>query len=272
MTIDPLFVDTYVGDHHGDVLQLMEAGPPWHGLVHKLTQGLYHDECERILQFRQVMLDHPRYAVDFWDGYYHFHDLNQDATAQADFFWGKMEKIGGERAGTIWAMIDVERGGQRRIPSAQQVFDSVGTWAARYEQLSGWKPTLYGGELLRALGIHKLNGAINLLGCGRNSIALYGPTLAEHVVIDTGTDEAHLFWWQYDGDGEAYLKDYPREAPGFGRIDISVLTCPNGLDGLRAELQVGTHAPVFDVPCDHRDGYGSLFLDGRCMVCGVTQP
>jgi hypothetical protein len=234
--VDPLWVDTYQGDKHGDVKVLMDAGPPWHGITHKLSQGTYHDESQRILQFRDVVTKHPRYGVDFWDNYYCYLDLNQDFTAQADFFWRCMQEIGGELPGTLWAMVDVERGGQRSIPSKQQVFDGVTTWANRYTQLSGKLPTLYGGELLRSLGIHMPGQPIDLLGCGRNSIALYGPSLAEQVVLATGTDEAHLAWWQYDGDGEAYLKGYPREAPGFGPIDVSTLTMAGGLDGLRAQL------------------------------------
>ena len=238
MTIEPLWVDTYAGDKLGSVTTLMDAGPPWHGFTHKLTQGTYHDECERVMQYRPTILHDVRYARDFWEGYYCFLDLNQDAVEQADFFWAMMTKIGGERAGTIWAMVDVERGGQRSIPSKQQVFDGVTAWANRYTQLSGKLPTLYGGELLRSLGIHEPGAPIELLGCGRNAIALYGAVLPEQVVVETGTDEAHLFQWQYDGDGEAYLAGYPREAPGFGPIDISVLTLAGGLDGLRAALKV----------------------------------
>jgi len=29
--------------------------------------------------------------------------------------------------------------------------------------------------------------------------------------------------WQYCGDGGAALPDYPREVPGFGAVDISVV-------------------------------------------------
>ena len=235
--IQPLIIDTYSDAKFGDVKALMDAGPPWHGFVHKLTQGTYHEETARVMQYRPTTLAHPRYAVDFWEGYYCFLDLNQAAVEQADYYWAMMMKCGGEKLGTLWAMIDVERGGQSRIPSAAQVFDGVTAWANRYEQLSGRKPTLYGGELLRALGIHKPGAPVNLLGCGRNSIAMYNATLPENVVIATGTDEADLLDWQYCGDGEAYLKGYPTSAPGFGPIDINVLTTPGGLDGLRTQLK-----------------------------------
>lgn len=246
--IEPLFIDRYVGDRPGDVKKLMDAGPPWHGFIHKLTQGTYHEETAAALHYRSEITAHPRYAGnsdagDFWDGYYHFLDLNQDARTQADYFWLMMGRIGGEHAGTLWAAVDVERGGQRSIPSAQQVLDGVGAWAERYEQLSGRKATLYGGELLRSLGIHQAGAPINLLGCGRNWIALYGAKLTIGVIEATGTDPAHLGWWQYGGDGEAYLKGYPREAPGFGPSDISVLTLPGGLPALRRALSPPSAAP-----------------------------
>jgi hypothetical protein len=240
--LDPLFVDRYVGDKLGNLKTLMDAGPPWHGFVHKLTQGTYHDESERAWQYRQAMLNHPRYGVDFWDGYYHFLDLNQDPVRQADYFWRSMLKIGGEKQGTIWAMLDVERGGQRMIPSARRVFDAVRAWAARYEVLSGWKPTLYGGELLRALGIHRAGAPIDLLGCGRNAIALYGARMTVGVIETTGTDPKHLLFWQYDGDGEAHLAGYPREAPGFGPTDISAMVLPGGLLTMRLALQAERRA------------------------------
>jgi len=238
---DKLFVDTYLGDRNAPieiaaVKTLINSGDPWCGLVHKITQGLYEWECDRINSFRSIITDHDRYGVDFFDGYYHYLDLHQDWVAQADFFWSKMEKIGGEKKGTLWAMVDVERGGQGVIPTSQQVFDGVGKWAERYHQLSGRLPTLYGGELLRSLGIHAPGAPINLLGCGRNSIALYGPRLTIDVIAATGTDPAHLLFWQYDGDGEAYLAGYPREAPGFGKIDISAMVLPGGMDAMKAQL------------------------------------
>ncbi len=242
--ISPLFVDTYVGDKPGNVQELMDAGPPWHGFIHKLTQGTYHEETARAGMYRQVIVAHPRYAGgrasgDFWDGYYHFLDLNQPSLPQADFFWSAMSRIGGEHAGTLWAMVDVERGGQRSVPSAQQVFDGVGAWAVRYEQLSGRKATLYGGELLRSLGIHQAGAPINLLGCGRNAIALYGARLTVGVIEATGTDPNHLLLWQYNGDGKAYLVGYPREAPGFGPVDVNAMVLPGGLPAMQAAL--GAH-------------------------------
>ncbi len=238
---DKLFVDTYIGDRskdveHADVIQLVAAGDPWCGLVHKLSQGTYEYEIDRVNSFRSIITDNDRYGDTLFDGFYHYEDLSLDPVVQCDFFWKQMLAIGGEKLGTLWAMIDIERGGQKHIPSRQELIDHVNKWAARYKELSGRLPTLYGGELLRALGIHKPGAPIELMGCGRNSIALYGPRLTVDVITATGTDPAHLLFWQYDGDGEAYLAGYPREAPGFGKIDISAMVLPGGLPAMKAAL------------------------------------
>lgn len=237
--VDPLFVDTYVGDGRStaaNVLTLMNAGPPWHGLIHKLTQGTYHSEGRTIRWFRDAMRCHNRFGVDFWEGYYHYLDLSEDPKEQAEHFWDEMRAIGGENAGTLWAMVDVERGGQRAVPPAQRVLASVAVWSGRYEQLSGRKPTLYGGELLRSIGIHRPGAPANLLGCGRSAIASYTARLTVDVIAATGTDPDHLLFWQYCGDGVEQLAGYPREAPGFGAIDISAMVLPGGLPALRSAL------------------------------------
>lgn len=233
---DPLFVDCYELDGRKDWSEFISAGLPWAGAKFKLAQGLYYEASAWCGEQRRLFVASARYGIDLFDGFYHYLDLNQDGGKQADYFWFLMQKIGGEKIGTLEAMVDVERGGQRAIPTAQRVFDAVGAWSTRYEALSGRKATLYGGELLRSLGIHRLGAPINLLGCGRNSIAMYNATLPEQVVIETGTDEAHLRDWQYDGDGEAYLPGYPKEAPGCGKIDISVLTTKGGLATLAREI------------------------------------
>jgi len=100
----------------------------------------------------------------------------------------------------------------------------VRSFAGRYQQLTGRLPTLYGGELLRAVGV------AGRLGCGRSAIALYGATLLASVVTRTGTDLAHLLLWQYVGADQRTPgpAGYPLEAPGCGRVDISALVAPGG--------------------------------------------
>lgn len=231
MNITPLCVDTYQGDRHGDVAALMDAGPPWHALVHKLSQGTYHHEVDRVRQFRDVMCKHARYGVDFFDGYYHYVDLAQDPVAQVDYHLARLAEVGGERPGTMPSWYDVERGGQRTIPTASTLWVALQAIAKHHLERTGRRPTLYAGELLRGLGIG--HGQAQALGFEWSAIASYTAQLTRDTIERTGTDEAHLAWWQYDGDGEAYLAGFPKEAPGFGKIDISALVLPGGLPALR---------------------------------------
>lgn len=234
---DALFVDVYPGDGVKDWLAYTAAGPPWHGAIFKLSQGIDYSYATWALRQRAPFLASPRYGRDLWDGFYHYLTFHQPGAAQADFFWTHFEGIGGERTGTLWAMVDVERGGQRiPNPSRAQVEDVTRAFAARYEQRSGRKATLYGGELLRSVGV------TDLLGCARSAVALYTDHLGargettEVFLARTGTSLDRLMLWQYAGDGAAHLPGYPHEAPGCGKVDISVLTLPGGLDALRAGL------------------------------------
>lgn len=235
---DPLFVDVYPGDGPKDWHAYIQAGPPWHGAIFKLTQGLDYAYTTWAQVQRAPFVVHERYGHDLFDGLYHYLTFHQDGSTQAERFWLHVERIGGESAGTLWAMVDVERGGQRIAnPSRALVEDRTRAFAERYHKLSGRQPTLYGGELLRSVGV------TDLLGCGRSAVALYGPRLdAGHGTIDflrrTGTDLEHLMLWQYRGtepqqDGPA---GYPMSAPGCGVVDISALTLPGGLDALRSTL------------------------------------
>jgi hypothetical protein len=179
-----------------------------------------------------------RYGVDFFDGMYHYLDLGADGRAQADFFWRAAVAAGGEQHGTLWAMVDVERGGQ--LPAnctRSRVEDVTRAFAARYRELSGREPTLYGGELLRSVGV------ADRLGCGRSAVALYGAELRGHgstvdLLRATGTDVEHLMLWQYIGADQRspVPAGYPAVAPGVGVVDISAVTLPGGLDALRAGL------------------------------------
>lgn len=228
---DPLFVDVYELDGPKDWHAFVAAGAPWHGAIFKLTQGLYYQARAWARAQREAFVDHERYGVDLWDGFYHYLDVGQDGATQAEWFWQQMTLVGGEKIGTLWGMVDVERGGQRSALTKPRVEDCLFAFAARYEQLSGRKATLYGGELLRAIG------ARGLYGCGRSAIALYNGTLPRDVVERTGTDYEHLAFWQYSGTEEhSRLAGYPDVAPGCGKVDISALVLPGGLDTIRRTL------------------------------------
>lgn len=236
--LEPCGVDVYPGDRPCDWDAFVAAGWPWCFAIFKLSQGLDYAYPAWAYAQRQPILASERYAIDLFDGFYHYLTLHQGGAAQAERFWQYMGKIGNERAGTLPAMVDVERGGQRIAnPSRSQVEDVTRAFAERYEQLAGRKATLYGGELLRSVGVR------DLLGCGRSALALYGPGLhgpnesTATFLRRTGTSLDKLMLWQYQGAGtRTGPVGYPREAPGCGVVDISAAVIPGGLPALRELL------------------------------------
>lgn len=245
--IDPLFVDVYQGDGNKDWSAFVAAGPPWTGVVFKATQGNYYrppwygDERRAFLAAAGDKL-----GATLFEGAYHYLDFLIDGATQAEYFVRAVELAGGEKTGTLWGMVDVERGGQRvKQFSKPLVEDCTNAFSARYQQLTGRTATLYGGELLREVGV------TDRLGCGRSAIALYGATLPRDVVTRTGTDLEHLLLWQYVGtdpqDPARSLAGYPLVAPGCGRVDISVLTLPGGIDKMRSMLQAEAPVPATTV-------------------------
>jgi hypothetical protein len=236
---DPLMVDLYPRDHAVD-WPVYLADRAWCGALLKITQGLDYEYSG----WAQVQLAHmfasDRWGDDLFGGLYHFLTLDQPGEVQAERMWLYTERIGGARHGMLPAMVDVERGGQRPnvVPTRTGVEHTTGAFSARYHTLSGKLPTLYGGELLRSLGIR------DRMGCGRSAVALYGSELhgkgetTEQFLARNGTDLAHTMLWQYASAEGAPTgpAGYPREAPGIGRVDINAVILPGGLQALRALL------------------------------------
>lgn len=240
--IDPLGIDLYTGDRVTDLTAYVAAGPPWHFAVMKISEGTHYQCAAWAHRMRLPLTASPRYGHDLFDAFYAFLRFDQDGARQIDFAWSMTQLAGGELAGTLPLMLDVERGGQTPgLELSQARVETVTrAAAARYEQLSGRKATLYGGELLRSIG------ATSLLGCGRSAVALYGSELhgkgetTAQFLARTGTDLEHLMLWQYVGaetrppTGPA---GYPHEAPGCGQVDVSALVLPGGLEALRSLLR-----------------------------------
>jgi GH25 family lysozyme M1 (1,4-beta-N-acetylmuramidase) len=229
--LQPLSVDLYAGDGSKNLAAFCAAGPPWHVVIFKCSQGTYyrpgHYVSERAKFLRAAGPDH-------FEGAYHYLDLGIDGAVQADY---AVTSAGERRPNTLPMMVDVERGGQRiRNPSRALVEDRVRKFSDRYFELSGRRPTLYGGELLRSLGI------ADRLGCALSAVALYGAHLGAAgestaaFLGRTGTDLEHLLLWQYReaGGTSAVPLGYPTSAPGCGDVDISAVTLPGGIAALHA--------------------------------------
>jgi GH25 family lysozyme M1 (1,4-beta-N-acetylmuramidase) len=235
VTLDPLFVDLYVGDGRKDYRAFCAAGYPWTGVIWKASQGARYRYDDYVATERKNFLAAAgdRYGVDAFDGFYDFLDLAKPGAEQADFFLRAVESVGGEKLGTLWGMVDVERGGQSvKNPSKAQVEDRTREWVERYLQLTGRYPTVYGGELLRSVGV------TDRLGAGRSALAVYDDHMVATLVTKTGTDLAHLLLWQYRGTDLQKVgpSGYPMTAPGCGVVDICAMVLPGGLDAMRSGL------------------------------------
>lgn len=236
----PLLIDLYPGDHRVDWDAYVAAGQPWCGAILKASQGVKYSYLEWLTHNRNKMRDAagPRYGVDFFDGMYHYLDLGVSGALQADYCWSTVEQSGGERIGTLPLMVDVERGGQKAENLTKAIVEErTRSFAERYHVLSGRQATLYGGELLRSVGVQ------DRLGCALSAIALYGPKLAgadgstANLLARTGTDLDHTMLWQYRGTDSQ--KDgppgYPMTVPGTPyACDVSAVILPGGLAELRA--------------------------------------
>jgi len=247
MTVNPLLCDIYAGDLGGkpDIAKLATAGAPWHGLWLKATEGLYYPQRSSSGPYGDAWFLHnwplartaagTRYGFDWFRGAYHYHRIDQDAVAQADAYLALIERGGGWAYGDLWPMIDVESAENPVKPGKQRIVDSVSAWVERVKAVLGREIVLYGGEYLAE------NGVTSRMGCSMLSVARYAQDLPPVVYNRIGWNlsgknaasplaQATVLEWQYCGDGEAYLKNYPKISP-MGAIDIGAVIV-NGDDGL----------------------------------------
>lgn len=222
---DPLIVDWYQGDGAVDPQKIVDAGDPWRGIVLKATEGTYYNGGAWLGMYwpavRRAWGD--RYGSTGLRGCYHYLSFSERAQPQADAFLKAMDRAGGFSFGDVTA-VDVERGGQRAQLTKSLVIDTTSAWAQAVHEATGMPVLLYGGELIRSLGI------TDHMHCEALWTARYAPTLPAETYESMGWRLADLIAWQYAGVGghgqvEASLPDYPTTTPA-GPADISAITMP----------------------------------------------
>jgi GH25 family lysozyme M1 (1,4-beta-N-acetylmuramidase) len=234
---DPIFVDEYALDRQADWNKLAMAGPPWHGALLKVSQGLNYNSGpwfpRNWAALRQAKLASGR--TDFYRGAYHYIEIAQSGKAQAEYFLALVAAAGGIEADDLWPVVDVETA-NNGDPSEQQIVDCTTEYAETIKIETGRKVMLYGGSFLYDHGI------TSQMGCDYLWIARYTATLPANVYQRIGWPLEKLFGWQYRADTfHALLKTregitYPDAAPGCGAVDLTVLTLPGGLEALQAQL------------------------------------
>lgn len=250
MTIDPLIADTYKGDGFGQdaINAIVSAGPPWHGLRLKATEGTYYpanaptdkewflDNWMRVRVYAGV-----RYGKDWFRGAYHYFRVDEDGLAQADAFLSLVDEAGGWGAGDLFPMVDLESAENPPSASAQQIVDGVGAFTTKVKAVTGRRCTLYGNVYIATAGITAH------MGCDTLSIARYTADLPPTIYQRIGWQLANpatfpsVLDWQLMGDSQELVPGYPKSTPmGPNHGDYAALIIGGGgqsaLDWLAANI------------------------------------
>lgn len=245
--MDPLIVDIYEDDLNGkpDIAKLVAAGPPWHGLALKASEGLYYPsnsphghrspewfnlnwKATRDLAIDHVAPSSSRYGFDWFRIAYHYLIINHDPVAQANRFLHVVDQAGGWDVGDFLPMVDVEAVGNPAKATAAQVIDAVSRFAERITTVHGRAPMLYGSSYMADRGI------TSTMGCQALLLPAWTETLPPWrfqrigwELVKQPSSRPTVWGWQYCGDGVAQLKGYPRKCP-MGVTDISAVIIAGG--------------------------------------------
>lgn len=222
MTVDPLLVDLYSGDGYGgdDINKLVLAGPPWHGLWLKASEGTYFPASDP--KSREWFLDNwfrarvyagVRYGKDWFRGAYHYLRTDQDGTLQAENFLSTVETAGGFGIGDLWPMMDVESSENPPNASAAEIEDVGSAFTAKVKAETGRRIALYGNIYLWERGV------TSHMGCDLLVVARYAADLPPATYQRIGwelkkpADFGSVLGWQLEGDGQEFVPGYPHQLP-----------------------------------------------------------
>ncbi len=227
-TIDPLWIDLYAGDGDVAVENTAEAGRPWIGYGLKVNQGDWYDGGTWFQKMwpRVKEAGGDRYGQDWFRAGYVYIDYAISAERNANCYLQTIDRAGGVSYGDLGPVLDAERGGQRVQLSATLVEDTTAKVAEILHGATGQPPILYGGELIRSLGI------TSKMGCPYLWCAEYAAHLDPSIYLKMGYTLAEVLFWQYAGKinattVDAKLVGYPVTTPA-GLADISATIVAGG--------------------------------------------
>jgi hypothetical protein len=232
-----LIVDQYSGDSGMNPPWATLVGlPHYYGAILKAWEGPAFNDggwfAHNWPAVRQAGAD--RYGSSWFRGAYLFLKFNASGATQADAYLKAVDDAGGWGSGDILPIVDVELGGtsnSNRMASKQQVIDCVSACTARLKEKTGRRVMLYGRGAMRDLHINEKMGADVAWNPS------YTPTMHKAGLEGFALDEIVL--WQYCGDNQSYLPNYPHQVKGFAKLDISVFikgSAEPTLDDVRSGL------------------------------------
>lgn len=213
--IDPLIVDAYVNDDvdESSWQTLANAGEPWDGAILKASEGSsswgwFVDNWRAL---------HKVTRTNWFAGAYHYWRASSSSSSQAELFLSMIDAGGGWHETDLWPVVDVESAGNAGV-SKQQVIDGISGWSSWVLARTGRRPMLYGGSLLRDLGI------TDHMGCGLLWTARYAATLPPSTYESIGWSRDRLWGWQYRGTSpqSSFPAGYPATTP-IGALDTSIM-------------------------------------------------
>lgn len=219
-----LAVDLYRQELGGKPPMDKIVGTPWlSAVLIKCTQGTSYPTQWFRTQWPLIRtLAAERYGVSFFRGAYQYLVFGKSGKAQAEYYLKTVESAGGWGAGDIVPIVDVENGKDpaQTKATAQQVIDVTTEYAETILRLHGRVPMLYGGSAIRDRHITVP------MGCQKLWCARYTAQLPSKTYTTMGWALPDVWGWQYGGTGpaqRAQLVGYPKDIPGVGQLDISVM-------------------------------------------------
>lgn len=226
---DCLAVDLYEGDGNYDLVKLGSAGEPWVMAMIKVSQGVsYNGGSWLASKWKQAgSCWGDRSGKTGFRAGYHYLDCAVDGELQASYFLDQIGAAGGLGSCDPFVVMDLERGGQRRAFTKEQIVECAKSFVDRVTQASGKRVVCYGGDYLRSNKI-----TIAEIDCTYGWVADYDATLPPSTYQSIGCPLIDLMAWQYAGvesanNVVAHLKGYPWTTPS-GPADISAITLNGG--------------------------------------------
>lgn len=227
--MDFLLADIYAGDGNVEV-EKTAADPLFIGYGLKVNQGDWYDGGSwfQAMWPRVKTAGGDRYGKTWFRIGYSYVDYSVTPEKQADYALSTIDRAGGFSYGDLGLALDAERGGQRVQLSKALVEDTNSKIAEIFHAATGLPSILYGGELIRSLGI------TSKMGCPYLWCAEYAAHLDPAIYTNMGYALSEVIWWQYCGKQdnshvEDLLKGYPATTPA-GLADINATIIAGGGD------------------------------------------